>query len=95
MDPQQRLLLECTEEAMTTAALLGMALGDADDGVGVFVGISTPDFSQVAQSHADISAYSATGGSHSAVRWPMHHPFCCISGPLSDMLYNACLQARR
>lgn len=29
--------------------------------VGVFVGISTPDFSQVAGAHAEISAYSATG----------------------------------
>ena len=31
------------------------------EGVGVFIGISTPDYSQVAQAHADISAYSATG----------------------------------
>lgn len=31
------------------------------EGVGVFVGISTPDYSNIAQQHADISAYSATG----------------------------------
>jgi len=31
------------------------------EGVGVFVGISTPDYGSVAQSAADISPYSATG----------------------------------
>ena len=36
------------------------------EGVGVFIGISTPDYSQVAQAHADISAYSATGQQRSA-----------------------------
>lgn len=31
------------------------------EGVGVFVGISTPDYSTLAQAAAEISAYSATG----------------------------------
>lgn len=31
------------------------------EGVGVFVGISTPDFGQIAQATADISAYSGEG----------------------------------
>lgn len=35
------------------------------EGVGVFVGISTPDYSSLAQAAAEISAYSATGTS----RW--------------------------
>ena len=63
MDPQQRLLLECTEEAFTAARFNahGSAVPDAAALMGVFVGISTPDYSTVAQAHADISPYSATG----------------------------------
>lgn len=32
------------------------------EGVGVFVGISSPDYADLAKTHSEISAYSATGG---------------------------------
>ena len=59
MDPQQRLLLETTQEALGVTQLRCSALAER---VGVFVGISTPDYADMAKCHSDISAYSATGG---------------------------------
>ena len=60
MDPQQRLLLECTSEALLEA---GAALGPGDRaGGGVFVGITSTEYSQLAQRHAPaFTPYSATG----------------------------------
>ena len=58
MDPQQRLLLECTEETLRGAQVAASVL---EAPVGVFVGISSPDFADLAKTHSEISAYSATG----------------------------------
>ena len=41
---------------LTRVPLLG-----AGEGVGVFVGISTPDYADLAKAASEISAYSATG----------------------------------
>ena len=56
MDPQQRLLLECTQEALGAAQV-----PFSNDVVGVFIGISSPDYADMAKIHSEISAYSATG----------------------------------
>ena len=65
LDPQQRLLLEVSWEAMEHA---GMVPGQwAGRPVGVFVGVSSNDYSQYLLSRpvTSIDAYLATGNSHS------------------------------
>ena len=58
MDPQQRLVLEMMEETISQVKAEEMWRGPE---VGVFVGISTPDFADLAKTYSDISTYSATG----------------------------------
>jgi acyl transferase domain-containing protein len=64
MDPQQRLMLERTAEA---AMWRGPAAGDAAPAhahVGVFVGLSSVDYSAVAAAALpEMTAYTATGDS--------------------------------
>ncbi len=48
----------CALPNINTSHAPCLAVGE---GVGVFVGISTPDYSTLAQAAAEISAYSATG----------------------------------
>lgn len=69
MDPQQRLLLECTEETLRASSrgVGGPVLANTA-AVGVFVGISSPDYADMAKVHSDISAYSATG-EHNGPAW--------------------------
>jgi acyl transferase domain-containing protein len=57
VDPQQRLLLEAT------ASLLPAAAGTSalDAAVGVFVGISNPDYANIKTAATPIGVYSATG----------------------------------
>ena len=65
LDPQQRLLLEVSWEAMEHS---GMAPGHwAGRPVGVFIGVSSNDYSQYLLSRpvTDIDAYLATGNAHS------------------------------
>lgn len=68
MDPQQRLLMQLSWQALAAptaaAAPAGAAAGGAAPGgsrVGVFVGISTPDYADLKKAHAPIGVYSATG----------------------------------
>ncbi|MEM6363918.1 MAG: beta-ketoacyl synthase N-terminal-like domain-containing protein, partial [Planctomycetota bacterium] len=65
LDPQQRLLLEVSWEAMEDAGIIPSAWSGRP--VGVFVGISTSDYSRhlMRQADKDIDAYLATGNSHS------------------------------
>jgi acyl transferase domain-containing protein/NADPH:quinone reductase-like Zn-dependent oxidoreductase/acyl carrier protein len=58
MDPQQRMVLEMMEETISQVKAGDMWRGPE---VGVFVGISTPDFADLAKTYSDISTYSATG----------------------------------
>ena len=51
-------LLQTCHASKSTCPLCAYAVGDS---VGVFVGISTPDYSTLAQAAAEILAYSATG----------------------------------
>ncbi|MEK6223166.1 MAG: AMP-binding protein, partial [Chloroflexota bacterium] len=64
MDPQQRLLLEVTWEALENAGIPPTSL--ANSATGVFVGISSYDYSQFQFSdHTQIDAYAGTGNAHS------------------------------
>jgi acyl transferase domain-containing protein/NADPH:quinone reductase-like Zn-dependent oxidoreductase/acyl carrier protein/thioesterase domain-containing protein len=58
VDPQQRLTLEMMEESISQVKAENTWRGAE---VGVFVGISTPDFADLAKSFSSISTYSATG----------------------------------
>lgn len=66
MDPQQRLLMETAGEALLAAAAGGAAapaaLAEAAGGAGVFVGITSTEYAQLAQRHMHgFTPYSATG----------------------------------
>ncbi|MDJ0576449.1 MAG: beta-ketoacyl synthase N-terminal-like domain-containing protein, partial [Xenococcaceae cyanobacterium MO_234.B1] len=66
MDPQQRLLLEVSWEALENAAIAPDDL--ANTATGVFIGISSSDYSQL-QLHygTELDAYAGTGNAHSIV----------------------------
>lgn len=56
MDPQQRLLLESVAESLHSRMTV-----QSEGLVGVFIGISTPDYADMAKSYSMISSYSPTG----------------------------------
>ena len=65
IDPQQRLLLEVSWEALENSGIIPKNLAGTQ--TGVFIGISSNDYSQqlLTREVDDIDAYLATGNSHS------------------------------
>jgi acyl transferase domain-containing protein/acyl-CoA synthetase (AMP-forming)/AMP-acid ligase II/pimeloyl-ACP methyl ester carboxylesterase len=64
IDPQQRLLLEVSWAALEDAAIANNTL--AGSKTGVFIGISSSDYSQLRFHYGvDIDAYAGTGNAHS------------------------------
>ncbi|ACK70306.1 Beta-ketoacyl synthase [Gloeothece citriformis PCC 7424] len=64
IDPQQRLLLEVSWEALENASIAVDQLAGSQ--TGVFIGISSSDYSQIRlKSQLDPSAYAGTGNAHS------------------------------
>ncbi|MEO1669330.1 MAG: alpha/beta fold hydrolase [Cyanobacteria bacterium J06631_2] len=64
IDPQQRLLLEVSWSALEDAAIANRHLSGSN--TGVFVGISSSDYSQLRFHYgADVDAYIGTGNAHS------------------------------
>ncbi|MBN1122610.1 MAG: acyltransferase domain-containing protein, partial [Anaerolineae bacterium] len=81
LDPQQRLLLEVAWEAVENANLTPAQLAKRQ--TGVFVGISSFDYSQmmIDETEAeDTSAYSGTGNSHSTAAGRLSY-FLKLTGP--------------
>ncbi len=89
MDPQQRLLLEVGWEALENAGISPRGL--VDSSTGVFVGISTSDYSQlqIKQNDPDqIDAYFGTGGTISIAAGRLSY-FLGLQGP-SIAIDTAC-----
>jgi acyl transferase domain-containing protein/acyl-CoA synthetase (AMP-forming)/AMP-acid ligase II/pimeloyl-ACP methyl ester carboxylesterase/acyl carrier protein len=64
IDPQQRLLLEVSWSALETAAIAPESL--AGSRTGVFIGISSSDYSQLKFHYgSEVNAYTGTGNAHS------------------------------
>lgn len=64
MDPQHRLLLELAWEALEKAGIAPLSLDNSD--TGIFIGIASNDYSQIAHSAANVDAYYGIGNAHSA-----------------------------
>jgi len=98
IDPQQRLLLEVTWEAFEHAGLPAEKFMGSK--TGVFVGISTNDYSRLAHGHLDkINPYSGTGNAFSIAAnrisylFDFHGPSMSMDTACSSSLvavHNAC-----
>jgi acyl transferase domain-containing protein len=79
MDPHQRLMLELTWEALEDAGIKRSTLAGGD--VGVFVGASSPEYTNIRTSDmAAGDAYTATGGALSIISNRISHAFD-LKGP--------------
>ena len=62
MDPQQRLLLERTADAVSCNGVSPQSVATWQSHVGVFVGLSSTDYSGLAMALApEVTAFTATG----------------------------------
>ena len=87
LDPQQRLLLEVSWEALERAGQNPAGL--AGSATGVFIGISSSDYSQLQFSDRDlIDAYAGTGNAHSVAANRLSY-FLDLQGP-SMAIDTAC-----
>jgi acyl transferase domain-containing protein/acyl-CoA synthetase (AMP-forming)/AMP-acid ligase II/NAD(P)-dependent dehydrogenase (short-subunit alcohol dehydrogenase family)/SAM-dependent methyltransferase/aryl carrier-like protein len=86
LDPQHRLLLEVSWEAIENAAQApGSLLGSA---TGVFVGISTHDYSRLLETSTSVGAYFGTGNASSTAAGRLSY-FLGLTGP-SIAIDTAC-----
>jgi acyl transferase domain-containing protein len=67
VDPQQRLLLEAAS-GMLAAAAVPLQQLQQQRAVGVFIGISNPDYADLKKNATPIGVYSATGGHPAVIR---------------------------
>ena len=91
LDPQQRLLLESTHEVYSQhQGRAGEPLASGKSPVGVFVGISTPDYADLGKAHSGIGVYTATGSALSVAAGRLSYFFGfggpSISGKLPSRL---------
>jgi len=103
MDPQQRLLLEVTWEALENAGLAAEQLAGSQ--TGVFIGISTNDYTRLQAAHGiGIDAYSGSGNAHSIAAnrlsyWlDLHGPSWAVDTACSSSLvavHHACQSLRQ
>lgn len=98
MDPQQRILLEVTWEALENSAYAPDQLGGSH--TGVFIGMSSYDYSRFLRNHEKISAYSGTGNALSIAAnrlsyiLDLHGPSLTVDTACSSSLvavHQACL----
>ena len=81
LDPQQRLLLESTYEVYSQHQGRAAApLAPGKSPVGVFVGISTPDYADLGKAHTSIGVYTATGSALSVAAGRLSY-FFGFAGP--------------
>ena len=81
LDPQQRLLLESTFEVYSQHQGRAAApLAPGKSPVGVFVGISTPDYADLGKAHSSIGVYTATGSALSVAAGRLSY-FFGFAGP--------------
>ncbi len=101
IDPQQRLLLECAWDALEDAGIPLHAVTGTQ--TGVFVGISTADYSQLQQSPVERSAanaHTATGGVASVAAnrvsycFNLHGPSLAVDTACSSSLVATDLACR-
>src|SRR5262245_30712571 len=82
LDPQQRLRLEVSCEALEHAGVASERLGGTE--TGVFVGISSADFSQLLiEDERAIDAYTGTGNAHSVASGRLSYLFGLVGPSLS------------
>ena len=91
IDPQQRLLLEVSWSALENAGVADRSL--AGSNTGVFVGISSSDYSQLRLRYgAEIDAYLGTGNAHSIAAnrlsylWDLKGPSMAVDTACSSSL---------
>ena len=81
LDPQQRLLLESTFEVYSQHQGRAAApLAPGKSPVGVFVGISSPDYADLGKAHSSIGVYTATGSALSVAAGRLSY-FFGFAGP--------------
>ena len=92
LDPQQRLLLESTLEAYRQhqgRAEEPQAFASKSP-IGVFVGISTPDYSDLGKAHSGIGVYTATGSALSVAAGRLSY-FFGFGGPAISGKLHGCI----
>ena len=88
LDPQQRLLLESTYEVYSQHQGRAEApLALTKKPVGVFVGISTPDYADLGRAHSGIGVYTATGSALSVAAGRLSY-FFGFGGPSVSGTYT-------
>jgi epothilone polyketide synthase D len=101
MDPQQRLVLECAWEALEYGGIAPRSLSGTS--AGVFLGVSTTDFQQVAPLSA-LTAYSNSGAALSVIAGRLSYtlglrgPSFVVDTACSSSLvalHQACLSLRK